>query len=231
MADWPTEQSPSVTQSKDINELAEALAKAQGEITGAKKEADNPFYKSKYADLAACWDACREPLSTNGLAVIQTTKSDQEAVTVVTTLAHKSGQWIRGELTMIPDKPGPQGFGSCLTYARRYSLAAAVGLAQIDDDAESATFRMPENQVKKILATTRKHLYHEDAAGVAETLGELTQEEKKCIWHRFTSDERAKLKAMEKEIRDAENQPDPHYQSPTETNPRAEKEAKRAANA
>lgn len=137
-------------QSEQINELATALSIAQGKITGALKDSANPFFKSKYADLASVWDACRTALSENGLAVIQTTESvSPETITVITTLAHKSGQWIRGVLTMTPKDGSPQAAGSCLTYARRYALAAIVGVAQIDDDANAAT------------ATNGKSNYHD----------------------------------------------------------------------
>lgn len=128
-------------QSVEIGKLAAALAKAQGKITGALKDSANPFFKSKYADLAACWDSCRAPLSENGLAVIQTTAVDEQGVTVYTTLAHESGEWIRGTLRMLPKDGSPQSCGSALTYARRYALAAMVGLAQVDDDANAASGR------------------------------------------------------------------------------------------
>ena len=127
-------------QSEQIDQLAAALAIAQGKITGALKDSANPFFKSRYADLASVWDACRDHLSSNGLAVIQTTETVADSsVTVVTTLAHKSGQWIRGVLTMTPKDASPQAVGSCLTYARRYALAAIVGVAQVDDDANAAS--------------------------------------------------------------------------------------------
>jgi hypothetical protein len=136
---------PSMTEnSLDIGKLAGALAKAQGGITGALKDSANPFFKSKYADLAACWDACRKPLSDNGLAVIQTTEIRGEFVTIVTLLAHESGEWIRSRLPMKPKDFSPQAVGSTMTYARRYALAAMVGLAQVDDDAEAAQRRGDE---------------------------------------------------------------------------------------
>lgn len=130
-----------VKYSDDRSELFAALSKAQAKITGAVKDSTNPFFKSKYADLATCLDAIREPLAENDLCIIQTTDNDGGSVTVITTLGHSSGQWMTGELTMTPEKPGPQAFGICITYARRYAVAAIVGLAQIDDDAESATNR------------------------------------------------------------------------------------------
>jgi len=128
-------------QSEQINELAAALSKAQASITGALKDSANPFFKSKYADLASCWDACRKQLTDNGLAVIQTTDVVDGVVFVKTTLAHSSGQWIVGALPVKTKDESPQAQGSGITYARRYALAAIVGLAQIDDDAEAATGR------------------------------------------------------------------------------------------
>lgn len=139
--------------SEQIGELVKALAKVQGSIKPAKKESENPFFKQKYADLTSVWDSCRKELSTNGLAVIQTTKNSNGEVTVVTTLAHESGQWIRGELTMKPIKNDPQGIGSAITYARRYALAAMIGIATEDDDAETATRR---DEKKKELKGAKK---------------------------------------------------------------------------
>jgi hypothetical protein len=133
-------------QSHEIDKLAGALAKAQAGITGALKDSANPFFKSKYADLASCWDACRKQLTENELSVIQTTEIKDGAVVVVTTLAHSSGQWIRGTLPVKVKDDGPQAQGSGITYARRYALAAIVGLAQIDDDAEAAQGRVEDKR-------------------------------------------------------------------------------------
>ena len=128
-------------QSETINEIALALSKAQADITGALKDSSNPFFKSKYADLASCWDACRKQLASNGLAVVQTTDWVDGVVLVRTMLMHSSGQWIAGILPVKTKDDGPQAQGSGITYARRYALAAIVGLAQIDDDAEAAQAR------------------------------------------------------------------------------------------
>ncbi len=130
-----------MNQSESIAALAAALSKAQSAITGALKDSANPFFKSKYADLAACWDACRQQLAANNLAVIQTTEVTEAGTVLVTTLAHSSGEWMRGYLPVLTKDAGPQGQGSGLTYARRYALAAIVGLAQIDDDGEAAQAR------------------------------------------------------------------------------------------
>jgi hypothetical protein len=125
--------------SEQINELATALAKAQGEITGALKDSANPFFKSKYADLASCWDACRSALSKNGLAVTQFPTTEATGVCLVTTLLHSSGQWMRASLSVHPKDDTPQAMGSALTYARRYALTAVVGVSQVDDDGNAAS--------------------------------------------------------------------------------------------
>jgi hypothetical protein len=127
--------------SEQINELTTALAKAQGEITGALKESANPFFKSKYADLASCWDACRGPLSKNSLAVFQAAETTTDGLVLTTTLAHGSGQWMRSTLGVNPKDDSPQSMGSALTYARRYALTAMVGIAQVDDDGNAASGR------------------------------------------------------------------------------------------
>src|ERR1700675_4573602 len=128
--------------SETINELATALSKAQGEITGALKDSANPFFKSKYADLASCWDSCRSALSKNSLAVFQAAETSPEGhLILTTTLAHSSGQWMRASLGVTPKDDSPQAMGSALTYARRYALTAMVGIAQVDDDGNAASGR------------------------------------------------------------------------------------------
>lgn len=136
-----------LNQSEQINELAAALAKAQGEIKSAKKDTANTFFKSKYADLDAVWEAARVPLSKNGLSVIQTTdhSSTGTGLVLVTTLCHSSGQFIKGIYPIVPIKNDPQGQGSALSYGRRYALAAIVGITQADDDAEHAMGRSYPN--------------------------------------------------------------------------------------
>lgn len=142
-------------QSESIKELATALAKAQGKITGALKDSENPFFKSSYADLASCWDACREALSANELSVVQTL--DREGY-LVTTLLHSSGEWIRSAVKMIPKDDSPQAIGSCITYMRRYSLAAIVGIAQVDDDANAATGKGEKDWTRQDTLAVKKEV-------------------------------------------------------------------------
>lgn len=127
--------------SPNIDMLAAALAKAQGKIEGASKDGLNPHFKSRYATLASIWAAARQPLSDNGLGVVQTVASQDEKIAVTTLLTHSSGQWIKDTLTVSSGDGRPQSVGSVISYARRYQLAAMVGIAPEDDDAEAAEGR------------------------------------------------------------------------------------------
>lgn len=134
-----------LTMSNELNEIFAALAKAQGEFPSIKKDSKNPFYNSKYADLASITDATRSHLSNQGLCVIQTMGSFNGTPTLITTLGHSSGQWIRGEMVlMLPrDKQNnelltPQSYGSSITFFRRYCLQAIINVAAEDDDGEKA---------------------------------------------------------------------------------------------
>jgi hypothetical protein len=134
------------TRSGSIAALAAALAKAQGEMEGAAKANVNPHFKSKYADLASVWDACRVPLSKHGLSILQPVKADGAKVTVTTILAHSSGEWIEESLTMTAGQNTPQGVGSAITYGRRYGLASMVGIAPEDDDGNAASVQSNARQ-------------------------------------------------------------------------------------
>ena len=116
--------------------LAEALAKAQGEIRNPGKNAENPHFKSKYANLADGIMAIREALSKHGVAYVQTTRVDGGILFLTTALIHAvSGETIESEWPVgAYEKLTPQQMGSSLTYARRYSLFGLVGISGTDDD-------------------------------------------------------------------------------------------------
>lgn len=154
------------TQSVKIGELAAALAKVQGGMKAAEKDGDNPFYHSTFASLASAMEACRKLLSDNGLAIIQTMGGNGDKLSVITTLMHTSDQWIKGTLSIKPPKPDPQAAGSAITYMRRYSLMAIVGIVPADDDGEGAMPRNgkppnprpdPKPDPKKPIAHDKKH--------------------------------------------------------------------------
>lgn len=134
-------------QSESINELAKALCEAQKETLFALKDSNNPFFKSKYADLSSVWDAARVPLTKNGLSVLQTMNPGENGtVIIVTTLMHTSGQWVKSFLPVRPVKDDPQSVGSAITYGRRYGLQAIVGICPEDDDGEKSMGRKQTTQ-------------------------------------------------------------------------------------
>lgn len=125
--------------SENLNDLAKALAAAQGAMEGASKDKVNPHFKSKYADLGSVWDAIRQPLAKNGLSVVQLPYTDEQGrVHVSTMLMHQSGQWIEASYFVLPTKNDAQGIGSVLTYMKRYALTG-MGVAPEDDDGNAAS--------------------------------------------------------------------------------------------
>ena len=134
--------------SESIKELATALAKAQGAMAGARKDSDNPAFNSKYADLASVVEAIKGPLAENGLSYVQMPcTNEKDEVGCETLLMHSSGEWVHAEPYFMPvAKANAHGFGSILTYSRRYALAAVCGIAPEDDDANAGVAAKPARQ-------------------------------------------------------------------------------------
>ena len=125
-----------------FSKVASALVKAQKEFGPALKSSSNPHFKSRYADLAACVEAVVESLNNNGIALTQRVSPSDNGVIVETVFIHESGEVINcGQLHVPASKHDAQGYGSALTYARRYSLMAACGIAPEDDDGNAASKR------------------------------------------------------------------------------------------
>ena len=120
------------------DKLLESLAKMQGGLDNAKKGNENPFYKSKYADLGTCLQTAKKVMAENGLSISQHCTFDGISVQCITVLGHSSGQMMVSTLSIPVTKKDPQGVGMAITYARRYALSSVIGLAQADDDAESS---------------------------------------------------------------------------------------------
>lgn len=146
--------------SEQLNELAAALAVAQGQMKPARMNAVNPFLKNKYADLGAVMDACRDALATNGLSFVQMAYTPPletygPAVGVETMLMHKSGQWLRESFVLpVGDEKGKsvmQVAGSAISYARRYALAAMLGIVADEDTDGNETGKLspPRSKVGK----------------------------------------------------------------------------------
>lgn len=124
-----------MNKSESIKNVAVALAKFQAEVTNPKNTANNPFYKSSYAPLQDVLNDARPLLSKHGLSIIQSPSGDGERISVNTLLLHESGEWIEFEpLVLKAEKVTPQGAGIAITYGRRYSLSAVLGIASEDDD-------------------------------------------------------------------------------------------------
>lgn len=127
--------------SDELKNLAKALAKFQADIKDPARDKDNPYFKSKYVALDGLLDAVRPVLAANGLSFIQSPVSNGQDMGVATLLMHDSGEWIESDPFMLHAvKNDPQAGGSAITYARRYSLSAVLGVAwDDDDDANMAT--------------------------------------------------------------------------------------------
>jgi hypothetical protein len=130
---------------ENLNELFSALSKAQGKMESAIKDSKNPFFKSNYADLASCWETAREPLSSNGLSIIQIPEEIEGKWMLKTILAHSSGQYIESSIPILALKMDSQSFGSAITYARRYALSSCIGISSVDDDGEASMNRNEKN--------------------------------------------------------------------------------------
>ena len=131
-----------------MKNISSALVKAQKEFAPALKTSTNPHFKSKYADLAACVEAVIDALNSNGIALVQKCHECENGVIVETVFIHESGEMIEaGRLHVPAAKQDPQGYGSALTYARRYTLMAACGIAPEDDDGNAAQ-RQPAKPVQ-----------------------------------------------------------------------------------
>jgi hypothetical protein len=137
-----------VNKSETITELAKALCKAQAEMGGAKKGSDNPFFKSKYADLSSVIQAIKEPFSDNGLSYVQFPIEDQARIGIETILMHSSGEWLSQSFTVQLNKQDAQGAGSAITYCRRYGLQSIAGIPSEDDDGNSASAPAPPAPAK-----------------------------------------------------------------------------------
>ena len=177
-------------QSEHINELAAALAKAQRTLKAAIKDSTNPHFRSRYADLASVWSAWQEVGPANGLAITQTTAVRDGGIVLITQMSHSSGQWMRGEYPLNPIKNDPQGLGSAMTYARRYSLAAMAGVCPDDDDGENAMGRNAVTIQKDAAAPAEDPSSLRMVSWISESVSKLTSLDtaKRKEWAAVNSD-------------------------------------------
>jgi hypothetical protein len=170
-----------MAQSDTIAALAAALCEAQFAMDGAKKDSTNPHFKSKYADLTSVWDACREPLHANGLAVVQSPEPCESGIRLRTVLMHKSGEWIDGVLLIPAAQMSPQGFGSAMSYARRYALSAIIGVVADDDDGNAASPR-PQNTTTSYAAPQTQAHTNGNGGGVVSKASDKQIKMLFAIW-------------------------------------------------
>lgn len=189
--------------SEKIDQIATALAAAQSEMKGALKDAANPFFGSKYADLESVWDACRAPLTKHGLSVVQfpkskaygapevyqweTKKGDVQfgvkvcfEVSVLTRLCHSSGQWMEDRISTLMPNGNAQSVGSAITYLRRYALQSVAGIAPEDDDGNQASGRQGQQQAEP---EPDRNLPHFDLRVAVKEAGQEMERKAGGIWH------------------------------------------------
>lgn len=184
-----------------MKNVAAALVKAQQAFGPALKTSTNPHFKSRYADLSACVEAVIDALNANGIALIQRNIECESGVCVETVFVHESGETLSsGPLHVPAAKQDPQGYGSALTYARRYSLMAACGIAPEDDDGNAGTQakqaeRKPKD-TKNDPAEIIRAVKDGKADAVATHLATLTEDALNAIWAKLPEDVQGKLTAV-----------------------------------
>jgi hypothetical protein len=191
-----------------MKQIAPAFIKAKRAFGPVLKDKTNPAFKSKYANLEACLEAVDKACLDSGIALYQETFEDSTGVTVETVFLHESGEALRcGKLHVPASKQDPQGYGSALTYARRYSLLAACGIAAEDDDGNAASKR--QDPVQKIVANAKAPadpraraarivagVAGGDAVAAAEDLARLDEKTLNAIWAHLDEMTAQKLQAV-----------------------------------
>lgn len=161
--------------SEQINEIAKALSSMQGSMKPAVKDSKNPHFKSNYADLASVWEAIRPSLGSNNLTVWQDVITNDHSVCVITKVVHQSGQWIEfGPLCIPLVKFDAHAIGSAVSYGRRYSLCAALGVVSEDDDGNAASSNLPQESKRQ--EQTKQVITKEQADEIINILSETNDE-------------------------------------------------------
>jgi len=214
--------------SDSIKEIASALAKAQTSIKAAIKDANNPFFKSKYADLASVIEAVRIPLNAQGISFLQPVSSAEHGVSVETVLVHESGEWLSETLVMPVSKDDAQGVGSAITYGRRYGLQSMCGVPSEDDDGNAASKAPPKREMTvsgkgvstpttgvwesldddarsrltDIATVALEYIIDGDIEGAVKMIEDaaLDADHKTALWTRFDSKARSAMKRAKQEM-------------------------------
>jgi hypothetical protein len=214
--------------SETLSKISAALLAAQKQIKFAAKDAKNPAFRSTYADLPSVIDAIKPALNEAGIVFVQTMSPSESGFLAITTrLMHESGEWIEDTATIPLQKNDPQGYGSAVTYGRRYGLAAITGLYQDDDDGNAASAKPNQIQATHSTATTgawdglttdqqtrlidiiadvKAHIAQGDDWGAYESLetADLDDAEKTALWSKLDSKSRSAIKERAKLAREKE---------------------------
>jgi len=201
-----------------MKNIASALVRAQRGFAPALKTSTNPHFRSKYVDLAGCIEAVVDALNSAGIALVQRTSEDSTGVTVETVFVHESGETLEcGKLHVPASKQDAQGYGSALTYARRYSLMAACGIAPEDDDGNAAS-KTPAPKVSAtktdLVSSHRMAIIADVAAAIGERMsandligavdeysGITDVEEKMALWGMLDSKTRSAIKKQAESLK------------------------------
>jgi hypothetical protein len=203
-----------MNKSETIKEIASALWKAQSEIKAAVKDSTNPHFRSKYADLGSVVDAVKPALSKHGITFLQGVHDAVDGVAVETMLLHTSGEWISSTMRIPAVKQDAQGYGSAITYGRRYGLQSMCGVPAEDDDGNAATAstssRITPNagagddldaKQKEMVQLTRDKILEAltankdwDAYSLCESLTDEMMAEKLYLWSLLDSKQRRRIK-------------------------------------
>jgi hypothetical protein len=197
--------------SETIGKIAEALSKAQSSMTGAKKASANPFFKSKYSDLSQVMEAISAPFADNGLSFVQSPGFDGERITVTTRIMHTSGEWIEGTTVLPPTKNDAQGYGSAITYAKRYGLQAMAGVPSVDDDGNDAVKhsapRVNKRQVQQYVQAFVDAIEAEDGLAMRQMGDELKDTpEHDAVWKQLDTKQKEAVKRIIRETIQAEKE-------------------------
>ncbi len=205
-----------MNKSDSIKTIAPALHKAQAAIKAALKDSTNPHFKSKYADLSSVIEAVKKPLLDNDILFLQGVEDAENGVAVETMLLHVSGEWVSSTLKIPASKQDAQGYGSAITYGRRYGLQSMCGVPAEDDDGNAATATAPkptsvagqkweemdaeQQKFLQALADKVRAVLEKEGGAVAIRVLEeegthLDVDEKAAVWSRFDSKERSAMKA------------------------------------
>ena len=168
-----------INQSESIENLATALSDAQAQMGAAIKDSENPFFKSKYADLTAVIAAIRMPFANTGLSFVQFPIAQDGNVGVATRIMHSSGEWLQSEF-LIPCKQDAHGYGAAITYARRFGLQAAAGVPADDDDGNSAIDY--NKKYKTSIDSIQVAIANDDLSTAAENWFTLPEHAQKALW-------------------------------------------------